>query len=91
MVESNLGVATSDEASSDAASSDAASSDAGQESTDAAPDSAAESGTADGGTDTVTVTGNADDTAASRPHKQSPPNSPRCTACRQPGCFAAPV
>ena len=64
MVESNLGVATSDEASSDAASSDAASSDAGQESTDAAPDSAAESGTADGGTDTVTVTGNADDTGS---------------------------
>ena len=59
MVESNLGVATSDEASSDAASSDA-----GQESTDAAPDSAADSGTADGGTDTVTVTGNADDTGS---------------------------
>ena len=64
MVESNLGVATSDAASSDAASSDAASSDAGQESTDAAPDSAADSGTADGGTDTVTVTGNADDTGS---------------------------
>ena len=69
MVESNLGVATSDAASSDAASSDAASSDAassdaGQESTDAAPDSAADSGTADGGTDTITVTGNADDTGS---------------------------
>ena len=64
MVESNLGVATSDAASSDAASSDAASPDAGQESTDAAPDSAADSGTADGGTDPVTATGNADETGS---------------------------